>query len=86
MKKVLIVMGTRPEAIKLAPVIHALKSGDRAFDCAVCLTGQHVEMLDQTVEYLEIQSDYRLDLTRKGQSLFELTARLEVAANEERSQ
>jgi len=75
-KKILVVIGTRPEAIKLAPVYHQLKLRDAHFETKVCLTGQHQEMLYQAIEHFEIVPDYDLKIMKKGQSLFELTSSL----------
>ena len=72
--KVSVIMGTRPEAIKLAPVILALKQWDQVH-CHVCVTAQHREMLDQVLSVFEIVPDVDLNLMRKGQNLAELTAR-----------
>ncbi|CCO48250.1 UDP-N-acetyl glucosamine-2-epimerase [Vibrio nigripulchritudo SOn1] len=73
--KVLSVFGTRPEAIKMAPLIHAL-SADERFEAKCCVTAQHREMLDQVLELFEINPDYDLDLMRAGQSLNDVTARI----------
>jgi UDP-N-acetylglucosamine 2-epimerase (non-hydrolysing) len=73
--RISVVFGTRPEAIKLAPVILALKA-DPAFECHVCVTAQHREMLDQVLEVFEIKPDADLNLMRPNQSLNGLTARL----------
>ncbi|EGQ9052475.1 TPA: UDP-N-acetylglucosamine 2-epimerase (non-hydrolyzing) [Vibrio parahaemolyticus] len=74
-KKVLTVFGTRPEAIKMAPLVHALAADER-FEAKCCVTAQHREMLDQVLELFEIKPDYDLDLMRSGQSLNEVTARI----------
>lgn len=71
--KVLLVFGTRPEAIKMAPVIQALQR-DPAIDTRVCVTAQHREMLDQVLALFRITPDYDLDLMKPGQGLFEITA------------
>ena len=63
--KVLFVFGTRPEAIKLAPVIKEL-SGRANFDCKICVTGQHREMLAQVLELFDLQPDWNLDLMRSN--------------------
>lgn len=73
--KVLTVFGTRPEAIKMAPLVHALASDDR-FDAKVCVTAQHREMLDQVLELFEITPEYDLDLMKAGQTLPEITSRI----------
>jgi len=75
-KKILIIIGTRPEAIKLAPVFHALKGKSNILEAKICLTGQHQEMLYQTIEHFEITPDYDLKLMKNDQSLFDLTASL----------
>jgi UDP-N-acetylglucosamine 2-epimerase (non-hydrolysing) len=72
-KKLLFVFGTRPEAIKMAPLIHACKKND-AFDTKVCLTGQHREMLQQVMQFFELESDYNLNLMRPNQTLYDITA------------
>ena len=73
-KKISVIFGTRPEAIKLAPVILALKD-DAHFECRVCVTAQHREMLDQVLEVFEIVPDHDLNLMLPGQDLAELTAK-----------
>lgn len=75
MKKILTVFGTRPEAIKMAPVVHALAK-DENFESKVCVTAQHREMLDQVLELFEIQPDYDLDLMKAGQTLPDITSRI----------
>lgn len=72
-KKVLTVFGTRPEAIKMAPLVHALAFDDR-FEAKCCVTAQHREMLDQVLELFEIRPDYDLDLMKAGQTLNDVTA------------
>ncbi|WP_345876304.1 non-hydrolyzing UDP-N-acetylglucosamine 2-epimerase [Shewanella algae] len=72
-KKVLTVFGTRPEAIKMAPLVHALVSDDR-FEAKCCVTAQHREMLDQVLELFEITPDYDLDLMKAGQTLSDITS------------
>ncbi len=72
-KKVLTVFGTRPEAIKMAPLVHALASDDR-FEAKCCVTAQHREMLDQVLELFEIRPEYDLDLMKAGQTLNDVTA------------
>lgn len=73
--KVLTVFGTRPEAIKMAPLVHAL-SGDKRFEAKVCVTAQHREMLDQVLELFNITPDYDLNLMKAGQTLPEVTSRI----------
>ncbi|MCU4173851.1 non-hydrolyzing UDP-N-acetylglucosamine 2-epimerase [Carboxylicivirga sp. N1Y90] len=74
MKKVLVVFGTRPEAIKMAPVVKAFQECGDGFQMKVCVTAQHREMLDQVLELFKITPDYDLNLMRPGQNLFTLTA------------
>ncbi len=74
-KKVLTVFGTRPEAIKMAPLVHALANDER-FDAKVCVTAQHREMLDQVLELFEITPDYDLNLMKAGQTLNDVTAKI----------
>ena len=71
MIKVLIVFGTRPEAIKMASVVYALKG---KLDVKVCVTAQHREMLDQALELFNITPDYDLDIMRPKQDLFDVTS------------
>ncbi|MEJ6475583.1 non-hydrolyzing UDP-N-acetylglucosamine 2-epimerase [Pseudoalteromonas piscicida] len=73
--KVLTVFGTRPEAIKMAPLVHALDADER-FDAKVCVTAQHREMLDQVLELFKIKPDYDLNLMKAGQTLPEVTSRI----------
>ena len=72
-KKVLIIFGTRPEAIKMAPLVKEFKK-DKAFNTKVCVTAQHREMLDQVLDFFEIKPDYDLNLMKPGQNLYGLTA------------
>ena len=74
MKKILLVFGTRPEAIKMAPLVKAFKSESENFETKVCVTAQHREMLDQVLKFFEIIPDYDLDLMRPGQNLHSLTS------------
>ncbi|GKX64532.1 non-hydrolyzing UDP-N-acetylglucosamine 2-epimerase [Pragia fontium] len=73
--KVLTVFGTRPEAIKMAPLVHALAADDY-FESKVCVTAQHREMLDQVLHLFNIKPDYDLDIMRPGQGLTEITCRI----------
>ena len=73
-KKVMLVFGTRPEAIKMAPLVHRLKSQPNAFDVTVCVTAQHREMLDQVLRMFGIRPEIDLDLMRPGQELSDITA------------
>lgn len=72
MIKVLSVFGTRPEAIKMAPLVNQLKQ-DAAFDSRVCVTGQHREMLDQVLKLFDIQPEYDLAIMKSGQDLYDVT-------------
>ncbi len=73
MKKNLIVFGTRPEAIKMAPLVKQFKN-EPGFDTKVCVTAQHREMLDQVLDFFDITPDYDLNLMRPNQNLYSLTA------------
>ncbi|WP_312842964.1 non-hydrolyzing UDP-N-acetylglucosamine 2-epimerase [Pseudoalteromonas sp. 2CM36K] len=73
--KVLTVFGTRPEAIKMAPLVHALAADER-FESKCCVTAQHREMLDQVLELFKITPDYDLNLMKAGQTLPEVTSRI----------
>ncbi|HEY4063424.1 MAG TPA: UDP-N-acetylglucosamine 2-epimerase (non-hydrolyzing) [Puia sp.] len=73
MAKILFVFGTRPEAIKMAPLINAMKN-DKLFTCRVCVTGQHRKMLDQVLDFFEISPDYDLQLMKENQTLADITA------------
>lgn len=74
-KKILTVFGTRPEAIKMAPLVHALSADDR-FESKCCVTAQHREMLDQVLDLFEITPDYDLNLMKAGQTLNDVTSRI----------
>ena len=76
--KVLSVFGTRPEAIKMAPIVEALKN-DTRFDSGVCVTAQHREMLDQVLSLFEITPEYDLDIMKAGQSLSDVTAKILIS-------
>lgn len=73
--KILSVFGTRPEAIKMAPVVKAISGAPMSIDSCICVTAQHRGMLDQVLRLFEIKPDWDLDLMRQDQSLFEITAR-----------
>src|SRR5579871_6447596 len=79
MKKVLFILGTRPEAIKLCPVIRQMRTASEYLEARVCATAQHRALLDQVLATFEVQPDYDLDLMRPGQTLAGLTARLMLA-------
>ncbi len=74
-KKVMILFGTRPEAIKMGPVVRAI-AGERAFQCQVCVTGQHRHMLDQVLRLFAIVPDYDLDIMQHNQDLCDITSRV----------
>lgn len=73
-KKVMLVFGTRPEAIKMAPLYHALKALPEEFETLLCVTAQHRQMLDQVLKVFEITPDIDLNLMQPGQDLFDVTA------------
>ncbi|MCL2767255.1 MAG: UDP-N-acetylglucosamine 2-epimerase (non-hydrolyzing) [Synergistaceae bacterium] len=75
MKTILFIYGTRPEAIKMAPLIREFRKDTDTFVTKICLTGQHRQMLDQTNKFFDIQSDYDLNLMSSNQTLFDITAR-----------
>ena len=81
MKKIAVIFGTRPEAIKLSPVVLAMK-GDSRFDCRVCVTGQHREMLKQVLDVFDVTPDKDLALMLPNQTLSGLTSRAIVAIDE----
>ena len=76
MKKILIVFGTRPEAIKMAPLVKKLQSNPEEFKTIVCVTGQHREMLDQVLRLFEITPEYDLNLMKPNQDLYDITSRI----------
>lgn len=78
MKKILIVFGTRPEAIKMAPLVKACQA-EAGLETEVCVTAQHREMLDQVLNIFDITPDYDLDIMRQGQDLYDITSRVLVA-------
>ena len=78
MKKILLVFGTRPEAIKMAPLVKEFQKYPEEFQTIVCVTGQHREMLDQVLHLFEIKPDYDLNIMKQGQDLYDVTARVLV--------
>lgn len=76
MKKVMLVFGTRPEAIKMAPLVKKFQEYPNDFDTSVCVTGQHREMLDQVLNIFDIKPDYDLNIMKQGQDLYDVTARV----------
>lgn len=76
MKKVMLVFGTRPEAIKMAPLVKEFEKYPDSFQTVVCVTGQHREMLDQVLELFNIHPDYDLNIMKQGQDLYDVTSRV----------
>ena len=76
MKKILLVFGTRPEAIKMAPLVKEFQKYPDKFKTIVCVTGQHREMLDQVLRIFEIVPDYDLNIMKQGQDLYDVTSRV----------
>lgn len=73
-KKIMLVFGTRPEAIKMCPLVNELKSRPEQFETVVCVTGQHREMLEQVLSVFDVKPEYDLRIMRPGQSLFDVTS------------
>ena len=78
MKKVMLVFGTRPEAIKMAPLVKEFQKYTEDFQTIVCVTGQHREMLDQVLTIFDIKPDFDLNIMKQGQDLYDVTARVLV--------
>lgn len=78
MKRILLVFGTRPEAIKMAPLVKEFQKHPEHFETIVCVTGQHREMLDQVLQIFDIVPDYDLAIMKQGQDLYDVTARVLV--------
>lgn len=76
MKTILLVFGTRPEAIKMCPLVKEFKRFPDLFDTKVCVTGQHREMLDQVLRIFDIRPDYDLNIMKQGQDLYDITSRV----------
>ena len=76
MKKILLVFGTRPEAIKMAPLVKKLQAVPEEFQTIVCVTGQHREMLDQVLRLFDITPDYDLNIMKPNQDLYDITSRI----------
>ena len=76
MKKVMLVFGTRPEAIKMAPLVKEFQKQPKRVETVVCVTGQHREMLDQVLKIFDIKPDYDLNIMKQGQVLYDVTARV----------
>lgn len=75
-KKIMLVFGTRPEAIKMAPLVKEFQKDTELFETIVCVTGQHREMLDQVLQLFEIVPDYDLNIMKQGQDLYDVTSRV----------
>ena len=75
-KKIMLVFGTRPEAIKMAPLVKKFQEYPEQFETIVCVTGQHREMLDQVLTIFDIKPDYDLNIMKQGQDLYDVTARV----------
>lgn len=82
MKKIMLVFGTRPEAIKMAPLAIELKRDKDNFETIICVTGQHREMLDQVLDIFEIKPDYDLNIMKHGQDLYDVTSRVLMGMRE----
>ncbi len=82
MKKVLLVFGTRPEAIKMAPLVLAFQNHSKEIEAKVCVTAQHREMLDQVLEIFDITPDYDLDIMKPGQDLYAVTSNILLGMKE----
>ena len=76
MKRILLVFGTRPEAIKMCPLVKEFQKHPEAFETVVCVTGQHREMLDQVLKIFDVKPDYDLNIMKQGQDLYDVTARV----------
>lgn len=76
MKKIMLVFGTRPEAIKMAPLVKEFEKHPDEFDTIVCVTGQHREMLDQVLKIFDIKPNYDLNIMKQGQDLYDVTCRV----------
>ena len=72
----MLIFGTRPEAIKMAPLVKAFQGMSEYFETYVCVTGQHREMLDQVLHIFNIKADYDLNIMQKGQDLYDISARI----------
>ena len=76
MKKIMLVFGTRPEAIKMCPLVKEFQKHPESFETVVCVTGQHREMLDQVLQIFDVKPDYDLNIMKQGQDLYDVTARV----------
>ena len=82
MKRIMLVFGTRPEAIKMAPLVKEFQKHKNEFETIVCVTGQHREMLDQVLQIFDIHPDYDLNIMKAGQDLYDITARVLLGMRE----
>lgn len=82
MKKIMLVFGTRPEGIKMAPLVKEFQKYPSLFKTIVCVTGQHREMLDQVLNIFDIQADYDLNIMKQGQDLYDITSRVLLGMRE----
>lgn len=82
MKTIMLVFGTRPEAIKMAPLVKELQKHSQEYKTIVCVTGQHREMLDQVLSLFEITPDYDLNIMKQGQDLYDVTSRILLGLRE----
>ena len=78
MKRIMLVFGTRPEAIKMCPLVKEFQKHPESFETIVCVTGQHREMLDQVLQIFDVKPDYDLNIMKQGQDLYDVTARVLV--------
>ena len=76
MKRVMLVFGTRPETIKICPLVKEFQKHPDQFETIVCVTGQHREMLDQVLSIFEVTPDYDLNIMQPGQDLYDVTSRV----------
>ena len=78
MKRIMLVFGTRPEAIKMCPLVKEFQKHPEAFETVVCVTGQHREMLDQVLRIFDVKPDFDLNIMKQGQDLYDVTSRVLV--------
>ena len=82
MKRIMLVFGTRPEAIKMCPLVKEFQKYPEVFETLVCVTGQHREMLDQVLQIFDVKPDYDLNIMKQGQDLYDVTSRVLVGMRE----
>ena len=82
MKKIMLIFGTRPEAIKMAPVIKSLERENATFQPIVCVTAQHRQMLDQVLDLFDIKPDFDLNIMKAGQDLYDITSKVLISLRE----